>query len=398
MTRLYFYNPGEIDIRGATIAGLSAKEDESAIGMFGTGLKYSIACILRWGGSVTIWSGTNKYEFHLDDLEFRGKDFQQIIMTHNGVSQSLNITTNYGRNWGEWQVFRELYANALDEGGDVTKKETKPKSGLTVIMTDLGPLFDVYLSRDNIILPKTTSWDVEDQTIQIKNKPSNYLYYKGVRVHKSEYALTYNGLDSTSFQLTEDRSLDSTYWPYRDIVKSIMQCSDRAVIKTALTADIPYAEKGFFWAADYDASDTFIAAACEVYKSDPKRYETLKSFVSKHKPELTIPEVVPMTKVQTMQLQKATKLVGMMGLNPGNYDISVRDLGPSVLGRYDRVMDKIYLSPTLFEQGTKQVLSCLLEELTHAETGLADCTYPMQTHLFNQIVSLYEEHVFGEPV
>lgn len=398
MTRLYFHNPGEIDIRGATIAGLSAKEDQSAIGMFGTGLKYSIACILRWGGTVTIWSGTSRYDFRLDDLEFRGQDFKQIIMIHNGVSQSLNITTNYGRNWTEWQVFRELYANALDEGGDVTKKETKPKAGQTVIVTDLDQLFDIYLLRDQIILPKSTLWDIESPTVQIKNKPSEYLYYKGVRVHQSDYALTYNGLDSTSFRLTEDRSLDGTYWPYINMTKGIMACSDRDIIKTALMADVPFVETNFFWDPDYTASDTFIEAACEVYKSDPKRFVTLKPFVSKYKPELTVPAVVPMTKVQAMQLKKATRLVEQMGMHPSNYDISVRDLGPSVLGRYDRVMEKIYLSPTLFEQGTKQVLSCLLEELTHAETGHNDCTYEMQTYLFNQLVSLYEEHVFGEPV
>ena len=49
-TSLLFTNPGEIDIRGATIAGLSAKEDAGAIGYFGTGLKYAIAQVLANGG------------------------------------------------------------------------------------------------------------------------------------------------------------------------------------------------------------------------------------------------------------------------------------------------------------------------------------------------------------
>lgn len=77
---LYFHNPGEIDIRGATIAGLSAKEGDNPIGFFGTGLKYSIASVLRWGGSIKIYSSQTQYSFGASELEFRGKSFSQVML------------------------------------------------------------------------------------------------------------------------------------------------------------------------------------------------------------------------------------------------------------------------------------------------------------------------------
>jgi hypothetical protein len=126
---LYFHNPGEIDIRGATIAGLSAKQGDSPIGFFGTGLKYAIASVLRWQGRISIWSGTEEYKFLARSLDFRGVEFQQIMMN----DQPLGFTTEYGKTWQPWQIFRELYANALDEGGGVSDCALRPNHSPSAI-------------------------------------------------------------------------------------------------------------------------------------------------------------------------------------------------------------------------------------------------------------------------
>lgn len=42
-----FENPGEIDPRMISTFGVNVKENDSAIGFFGTGLKYAIAILLR---------------------------------------------------------------------------------------------------------------------------------------------------------------------------------------------------------------------------------------------------------------------------------------------------------------------------------------------------------------
>jgi hypothetical protein len=107
MQTLYFHNPGKLDIRGAFIIGLSAKDNNSAIGKFGSGLKYAIASILRWKGNISIQSGAEVYTFGLKNISFRGKGHELIIMTHpNGFEQELSFTTHYGQHWEPWQIFR----------------------------------------------------------------------------------------------------------------------------------------------------------------------------------------------------------------------------------------------------------------------------------------------------
>jgi hypothetical protein len=99
--------------------------------------------------------------------------------------------------------------------------------------------------------------------------------------------------------------------------------------------------------------------------------------------------------IQQKQLDRAIELVARMGYHQvHSYPITVVDFHKNTLGQFKN--GKIYLSPQVFEQGTKQVVSTLFEEVFHAVTGLKDCTYEMQSRLFNMLVSMYEEHVFGE--
>ncbi len=102
--------------------------------------------------------------------------------------------------------------------------------------------------------------------------------------------------------------------------------------------------------------------------------------------------------MQQKMLARASAFCARMGVNPAEHSIAIAELGNSILGQYEKDTGNIYISPAVFAQGTKAVVSTLYEELIHAETGKEDCNYDMQTFLFNQIVTLYEEHVFGEPI
>ena len=110
-----FQNPGEIDIRGATIAGLSAKVGDSPIGKFGTGLKYAIASILRWGGEVTIYSGTDCYIFESEAIDFRGSEHHQVVMSRNdgpanpiGITATTATTGQLGRSSASFTAMRGM--------------------------------------------------------------------------------------------------------------------------------------------------------------------------------------------------------------------------------------------------------------------------------------------------
>lgn len=77
---IVFENEGEIDPRLAMLIGVNVKETSGAIGFFGTGLKYAIACLSRWGETIVIQSGENEFAFSVEDTEIRGKTFGVMSM------------------------------------------------------------------------------------------------------------------------------------------------------------------------------------------------------------------------------------------------------------------------------------------------------------------------------
>lgn len=428
MNTLVFKNPGEIDIRGACIAGLSAKEIKSPIGYFGTGLKYSIACILRWGGEITIWSGTQQYTFVADEMEFRGNSFKQIVMRTYGVGgyveTPLGFTTEYGKNWKPWQVFRELYANARDEGGDVGSMlwnadcRFGDENSTNIFVTGAPELMEAFLRRDQIILPVTMTYDHENSNVQMKESEAVGIYYRGVNVHDQPTLYTWNYL--TDMALTEDRTLNNVisldYYFSKfveedlhdiDIIMNLLRLKFdaydpklRKVVERdgePVTVEAAPVEKllmNWFTMPDYATSrhsEEFREAAKRLYQRDPTTYSKIRSFVKSVDPSAVRDQLHIMNRREQMMFDKAKQLVSMFGFQTEveKLDIHVQELGGSTLGLYEN--GTIYLSPKLFDQGTKQLVATLYEECYHHRTKVVDCTYNMQNDLFNIIISLNEE-------
>jgi hypothetical protein len=389
---LYFHNPGEIDIRGATIAGLSAKQGDSPIGFFGTGLKYAIASVLRWHGQITIWSGEEEYKFYASPLDFRGKEFQQIMMS----GQPLGFTTEYGKTWEPWQIFRELYANALDEGGQVGTAPPGPRAGFTCIEVDCDRLAEAYATRDLIILPRTTAYFHSDETVSIGRETASGIYYRGVRVHPENTLFTYNFQKSIS--LTEDRTMKWA-WELPNIIGAVLQrLTDEDLVHRTVSAPKGFLESKAEFSGSSPLSPAFLNVAERLYLQDAVKWKKFEEVLRSHRPACLAPKLIELSPFRQKMLDRACDLCARMGLHPADHEIFVADLGNSVLGLYEPASGRIYLSPKCFDMGTKQVVSALYEELIHAETGKVDCCYDMQTFLFDKIISLYEEFVFQEPI
>lgn len=384
---LTFQNNGEIDIRAATVAGMSAKETNSPIGYFGTGLKYAIACILRWNGEITIYSGLTCHKFSKSSTLFRQQDFDQVAL--NGLP--IGYTTEYGKNWRPWQVFRELYANALDEGGAVYNKTIPAEAGKTTIHVSCTDVESRYFDKDKIILPPGTEYDLKTGKVEIIYRPSDFIYFRGVRVCNIGLPFTANITDKVI--LTEDRTL-SYYTCVSKLQEAIQQFTNKDLISRILDVKNTLDFSLYTYSAEATTSKEFLEVALRLYKLNRADFHFLTPIIKKHFPEILTPKAIQLSPLRQKMLDKAISLVARMGVEP-NCKIAVADLGTN-LGQYSN--GEIYLSPEVFDLGTKQVLSTLYEELIHHHTGKTDCNYDMQTYLFNLIVSLYEEHVFKEPI
>lgn len=114
MKYLKISNDGELDIRLVALMGGTTKaKKEHLIGNFGSGLKYTLAFLLRNNLDFKIYSGENLIDIKTDNEVIRDESFDIICINGHRTS----ITCNMGLDWQAWMIIRELWSNALDEGG-----------------------------------------------------------------------------------------------------------------------------------------------------------------------------------------------------------------------------------------------------------------------------------------
>lgn len=119
MKYLKIQNNGELDIRLIALMGGTTKaNDEYKIGQFGTGLKYTLAFLFRNNLQCKIFTGEQPANITLASETINDTKFDIICINGNRTS----ITTQMGSEWKAWMIIRELWCNALDEGGAVREE------------------------------------------------------------------------------------------------------------------------------------------------------------------------------------------------------------------------------------------------------------------------------------
>lgn len=114
MKYLRITNTGMLDARLIPLMGGTTKaNDEFKIGQFGTGLKYALAYLLRENVHFTLHTSGECVPIDVVLEEIAGEEYG-IITIHG---EKTSITTNMGKEWEPWMIVRELWCNALDEGG-----------------------------------------------------------------------------------------------------------------------------------------------------------------------------------------------------------------------------------------------------------------------------------------
>lgn len=253
MTVTIFKTPGHLDLRAVSTFGLNAKPgNKSPIGYFGTGLKMAIAVLVRSGVDVVISVGSKSYVFYTATKEFRGEPKRFIRMKRrDGLLkswhyESLPYTTDLAKNWELWMAYRELESNTIDEGGttevhrsgvfDGLEYAPKDETWIIVEGDDFAALHET--ARGTIFLPDALRQPTaETPKFQIFESPSDFVYYRGMRVMELEKRsiFTYNILDQK--QLTEDRTLRDQWSLQYDLANFLVSHTDRAVINRYLNAD-----------------------------------------------------------------------------------------------------------------------------------------------------------------
>lgn len=391
-----FQNDGEIDMRAVTTIGVSAKEGDSPIGYFGSGLKYAISVILRSGGSVTVWSGLTRYVFAKAPVQVRGQDFEIITMTEYGPGcevgrepKELGFTTRLGINWEGWQAFRELYCNTLDERGEtiMDREGHKPREGATTIHVEgVVDIENAYNQRGAIVLTREPMWRLLG--VDVHEGESNHLYYRGILAAELQRGshFCYNVLNP--LVLTEDRTIKNVHLAHHAIVNAIVGSEDKAFIKRWLTAPREsFENKLDLGVAATRPTNAFLDAAEEVARQVELPCNlAVRGILARYREDPGI-QPAKLTAAQERQLDEAKEIVKLMG-----YDISkhplivVEHLG---VGRLGTVLSKaIVISKRAFDMGVKTVAGTLMEEHLHLEYSFQDCSRDFQNYLIDRLVTL----------
>ena len=403
---IVFENDGIIDVRAIKTFGVNSKDDaESAIGYFGTGLKYAIAILLRTGCSITIITGGKNYEFDVNKSKIRNDEFD--IVTMNG--EELGYTTQLGKDWEMWMAYREIMSNTLDEGGKayVGFGDTDPNK--TYVLVSGEEFEKCYANNDNYFLNKNRTPIASHCEVDVYEKETNTespgnVFCRGVRVMVTRTDSLFDYNHKIGLKLTEDRTIKDSWSTLYHVGHAALESTDKAFIRKMVMAERDTYEGAIGFHKTGGNLDVFLDVVGELRK----KYKDTRlnvSAIAMHKGLRKVATVMPgischLNNIQQQQFDKAvTFCKETLELELDDYQLIVcKDLGDTTeLGRADIEKGIMYISRECFAQGTKRVAVALLEEYTHCRHEVLDETVKQKWIYLQQIMSL-GERLTGEPL
>lgn len=388
-----FENPGEIDIRLISSFGVNVKEKDSPIGYFGTGMKYALAILMREGAAVDVVIGEKVHKVGIVKETIRGREFSFITLG----GETLNFTTELGKDWDFWTSYRELYTNCIDEDGSVyTAEAYTPQRETTKIVVAYDDFLEIHSNKKNYFLQTKLLWEGDD--VSIHEGENTAVFFQKIRVldlpDDSKSLFSY---DLKSTELTEDRTIKNTWSTLRAIANVLSQCDDEKLIREAVTARVGTLENALDYSFIYKApTPEFLRVAKDVIRSGITDLNpTILALVDKFSVP-TLPEAVELDDIQKEMLKRALSFWKKSGFDIAKWQIrTVKSLGDGTLGIAKKGI--IFVSLIAFESGVKQLAITLFEEFIHLEHKVYDCTRSMQEKLFHIIAGQVEKNN-GEPL
>lgn len=401
---LAFINPGVIDSVAITTMGINAKSGH-AIGIFGTGLKFAIAVLLRHGHRVTIVSGGITYEFGSRTVIVRDKPFDIVTMnTRQRASDEelkvnpgayditdggdLGFTTQLGRNWKLWQAYRELYCNCVtDEGGTVELIDDDSPFGVS---TDYTGVFVVgeglereHERRNEFILdPERKPLLVVPNVVEVYEGASWSVFYRGIKVGNvpgDEGArYTYNVL--SWMHLSEDREMLLSSQFTDAVAAAVTSGLDLKYTEDviALVDDNGIERKGIETRINYGGNkliDAVFQTAKRVIENTKKRVPAsfMMSF-REYERENLLSRRVTVTDEENQRLQDALAACRRVGLIwSGTVEIAAElGTGIDVTGKDDVILVSVHLLRVDAAQRLRIGLAMKILELQSGKTAGSD--------------------------
>ncbi len=384
---IIFQTPGNIDLNAVTTLGVSVKSS-SAIGYFGTGLKFAIAVLLRHDAEICIYTNGKKHVFSKAPTTIRDQPFDIVTLD----DAQLGFTTQLGRDWELWMAFREIACNTLDEKGNYwpAPDDTTIHSveGKTLITVTLPAFDDVYKDREKFIITRTPIAETDSFAVHSVLE-RNAIHYKNIKVGMLSKPTVYTYDIRGELTLTEDRTYKDSWQLSVLIGKGIAQLTNEEVIIRILNAHDNHWEHGITFQTYWDYSDQFLATAQRLVQNKVPILPLVKEMLKDKKLITTEYRPVLLEAHQSLKLSRSKLLLTNAGYPVDKYKIIItNDLDADCHGL--ALVDTIYISPLAFTKGTREVVATLLEEYGHLESKAADCTREFQNYWIDQLLTKIE--------
>lgn len=410
-------NAGEIEPQALHLVGASTKRnDSSKIGQFGSGNKYALAYLLRNNYNPKIYSGVNQITIETKEESFRDNTFNVVVI--NG--EKTSITSEMGKDWKFWQAIREIYCNAIDEGGHKIEFVTdiEPQEGYTQFyienkgeVMDFMANFDNYFANDRKVL-----FECEHGRILEKSGSTANLYRKGIRCHNSQKKSSYD-YDFNNIAINEDRlvmyswQIDEKIWKLlylctnKDVIRNVIcntdssdfieGCiSDIASIDSSVMSsefkevlqDLKLAPKGMSGLLSAEESASTVVVPTKVF-------ESVRGFLADDNvsSKFRISSSGAMfRKIEYTKLHEATLQQALEFLKEVNFEIDY----PIHLAVFDEksvlgcaYKNEIFISDICMEKGVNEVVNTLIEEFIHIKYNVNDETRGFQTAIITEFIT-----------
>lgn len=410
MKYLKIQNDGVLDIRlVALMGGTTKSKDEFKIGQFGTGLKYTLAFLFRHNIEFKIFSGVQEVKIHLEQEIIRDDVFEIICINGHRTS----ITTKMGEDWKAWMIMREIWCNALDEGGAKKELTQEPigEEGTTTFCIQVESMvqsvldeWDKYFIHGKEPISSTRLYDIypggdmlriykNGVLIDQHNEPALFSYdikraeinelreFKGYRAYEIAHALAGANEKAVSYFL--ENITDHVYEGHNLSYDQYQNWGE--TWKTVLGSAKLIHQKAIdnMEARGITCNDvTFIKVPETVYRALTKQFPGIGALVIATKAgefyeswnlhcEDKIKQGITILEACAYPMHPELNFIY------GYFE------DKTVEARINRTEKKIYISNTFMQKPLVDVVAMLIEENEHFNTGMSDCSRQFQQHWIN---------------
>lgn len=421
MKYLKIKNLGKIEPQALTLMGASTKvNDSTKIGMFGSGNKYAISYFMRNNMDVIIYSGDEEIEITTKKETFRDEDFEIIYI--NGEKTSL--TTKMGKDWKLWQAIREIYCNAIDEGGasielveniEPYELETHVYIEANDDLLNFMKEFDRYFTANKEPIAVTPYGKIFNKSSKNVN-----LYRKGIRCDNT-MALSVYDYDFEEADINESRVLQSSYEGPERFWQIFVSLKDEKIIKNILRA---MANKDNYESIKSSIATLYMNKSSQEFKNciyrcklAPLEYGGLCSDEEKNEYMFVPSRVydvllhymdeeniaspfrskvnnayftdVEMNKMQEAVMKRAMEFFKECEYNI-EYDVKVVSFdSKNILGT--AANNTIYVSDLAIEKGVHDLCNTIIEEQIHLKYDVDDYSREFQTAAINEMLTIMKK-------